>query len=228
MKRRTILTGAMLAFVSPYVGSVKAHSLDSLEEELLQTEKYFQVKDSAPPNFVLDDAFGKTVALAALRGKVIVLHFVYTRCPDVCPLHAEKIAEVQKMVNITPMKGRVVFASITTDPEHDTPQVMQTYGRQHGLDSSNWIFLTKQPKDSEDATRKLAERFGHGFATTSDGLQLHGTVTHVIGPDGRWRANFHGLRFQALNLVLLINGLVNVSVPHQESRSFWSLVRSLF
>uniref|UniRef100_UPI0013D81A57 SCO family protein n=2 Tax=Pseudomonadota TaxID=1224 RepID=UPI0013D81A57 len=72
----------------------------------------------------------------------VVLHFIYTSCPDVCPLHAEKIAEIQKMVNSTPMKDQVVFTSITTDPSKDTPDVLKAYGPAHGLDPVNWLFLT--------------------------------------------------------------------------------------
>ena len=93
------------------------------------------------------------MALNDLRGKVVVLHFVYTNCPDVCPLHAERIAEVQEMVNRTPMRELVQFVTITTDPEHDTPEVMREYGSAHGLNPVNWRFLTSGPDWPEDTTR---------------------------------------------------------------------------
>ena len=67
-----------------------------------------------------------------------------------------------------------------------------------------------KPSDlSEEATRTLAEAFGHRFTKTDDGYQTHGVVTHVIDRTGRWAANFHGLRFESLNLVLYVNGLTN-------------------
>jgi protein SCO1 len=202
---------ALAAFLTilPSSGAALAHSLESLQQDLFKKEPYFQVKDESAPDFVLEDTDGKSVALSNLRGKVLVLHFIYTRCPDVCPLHAEKIADVQKMINITPMKEQVEFITITTDPANDLPEVLRSYGPVHGLDPANWMFLTKRRGDPEDATRKLAELFGHGFDKTNDGLQMHGIVTHIIDRDGRWRGNFHGLKFGPTNLVLYVNALVN-------------------
>ena len=126
-----------------------------------------------------------------------------------CPLHAEKLAQIQEMVNGTPMKHQVQFISITTDPVNDTPDVLRQYGPAHGLDSSNWAFLTTKPDQAEDATRQLAEAFGHKFMKTEDGYQIHGIVTHVIDEQGRWRANFHGLRFNPTSMVVFINALTN-------------------
>jgi protein SCO1/2 len=61
---------------------------------------------------------------------------------------------------------------------------------------------------------------------------MHGVVTHVIDREGRWRANFHGLRFKATNLVVHVNALANdVHGPGEKSereRSFWGRVWSLF
>lgn len=209
-----------------------AHSLDGLQQQLFEKEQYFQIKDQPAPDFALQDAEGKTTGLSDLRGKVVVLHFIYASCPDVCPLHAEKIAEVQAMVNITPMKDHVAFVTITTDPERDTPDILGEYGRLHGLDPVNWMFLTSGPDQPEDTTRKVAERFGHRFVKTDDGLQMHGVATHVIDREGRWRANFHGLNFNSTNLVLYVNGLVNdVHKPGEEGeaeQSFWERILSWF
>jgi protein SCO1/2 len=207
--RYWLITFAAVLTILASAWAALAHSLENLQQDLFKKEQYFQIKDEPAPDFVLEDADGKPVALRDLSGKVLVLHFVYTRCPDVCPLHAEKIADVQKMINITPMKEQVEFITITTDPENDTPEVLRSYGPVHGLDPANWMFLTKSRSDPEDTTRKLAERFGHGFDKTNDGLQMHGIVTHIIDRDGRWRGNFHGLNFGPTNLVLYVNALVN-------------------
>ncbi|MCT9000279.1 SCO family protein [Chelativorans intermedius] len=118
---------------------------------------------------------------------------------------------------------------MTTDPERDTPEVLKGYGPVHGLDpATNWLFLTSGPDKPEDTTRKFAERFGHGFTVTEDGYQVHSVVTHIIDQNGRWVANFHGLGFEPTNMVLFINGLINVNVPHHEPEpSLWSKLRSL-
>ncbi|MPY76148.1 MAG: redoxin domain-containing protein [Alphaproteobacteria bacterium] len=207
-----------------------AHSLEELESMLGDREKYFQPMDKEAPDFTLSNADGGTVRLTDLRGKVVVLHFIYASCPDVCPLHAERIAEVQSMGNQTPMRDAVQFVSITTDPTRDTPDIMRNYGGAHGLDAVNWIFLTTSPGQPEDATRKLAEAYGHKFKKTEDSYQTHGIVTHVIDKEGRWRGNFHGLRFSPPNLVLLVNALVNDYHDGAAvgSESLWDKIRNLF
>ncbi|TIO79578.1 MAG: SCO family protein [Mesorhizobium sp.] len=213
---------ALTALAVGFIHGARAHSLDDIDAMLKSDERYFQPIDKPVPDFTLRGADGRIVRPADLAGKVVVLHFIYTSCPDVCPLHAEKIAEVQKMVNSTPMKDRVVFVSITTDPRKDTPDVLRAYGPTHGLDPVNWLFLTTAPDQPEDATRKLAEAFGHKFTLTDDGYQMHGIVTHVIDREGRWRANFHGLNFQPVNLVTFVNALTNnVERPHHEQDEGW-------
>jgi protein SCO1/2 len=219
---------AALAMLFAHPGPARAHSPESLQQDLFTKEEYFQIKNESAPDFALEDAKGKSVALGNLRGKVLVLHFVYTRCPDVCPVHAQKIAEIQKMVNITPMREQVQFITITTDPQNDTPQVLHDYGPLQGLDPINWIFLTRRKGDPEDTTRRLAERFGHGFDKVKDGLQMHGIVTHIIDHEGYWRGNFHGLRFSPTNLVLFVNALVNdVHKPGESEPQAQSIVKRI-
>jgi protein SCO1/2 len=207
-----------------------AHSLAELQAQLGDREQYFQPLDRETPDFALQDADGRAVTLQSLRGKVVVVHFIYTQCPDFCPLHAEKIAEVQRMVNESPMRDRVQFITITTDPLRDTPEVMRDYGPAHGLDPFNWIFLTSGPEEP-DKTRKLAKEFGHVFTPTDQGTQLHGIVTHVIDRQARLRANFHGLKFEPTDLVGYINALTNDlhARPHpDEPESLWDRLKALF
>jgi protein SCO1/2 len=226
-----IITAFGLSLVLFFAGSyeVSAHSLESLENQLHDKEKYFQPLDKEAPDFTLQDADGRTIGSTDLLGKVVVLHFIYTNCPDVCPLHAERIAEIQEMVNLTPMRDLVQFVTITSDPKRDTPEVMRDYGAAHGLDPVNWTFLTSGP-DRLMATRELVERFGHKFKEVDGGYQVHGVVTHVIDMEGRWRANFHGLKFQPTNLVLFINALTNDvhGAKRSKDQGLWNQLRELF
>ncbi|MGL4287296.1 MAG: SCO family protein [Phreatobacter sp.] len=204
--------------------------MTDVESEFGAREKYFQPVDREAPAFTLQDADGRTVRLADFRGKVVVLHFIYTNCPDVCPLHAERIAEIQTMVRPMPIKDQVQFVTITTDPRNDTGDVRRNYGAAHGLAPGNWVFLSTAPDQPEDATRKLAEAFGHRFIVTADGYQTHSVVTHVIDRDGRWRGNFHTLRFEPANLVMFITALVNDRHDETEAprpRSLWDRLHGL-
>ena len=159
-----------------------------------------------------------SVSLVDFRGKVVILHFVYTNCPDVCPLHTERIADIQKMISGTAMRDLVQFVTITTDPAKDTQEVMRGYGKTHGLKDENWIFLTSG-SDRLNSTRELVTEFGHKFTKINNGIQTHGVVTHIISRDGRWRANFHGLKFNSTNLIIFINALTNDIHSENQSRA---------
>ena len=224
--------GGVLATTSLPTSAHSIKDKGELERLMGDKEKYYQPLDKTAPDFTLQDADGNVVSRADLRGKVAVLHFIYAGCPDVCPLHADRIAEIQEMVNQTPMKDQVQFVTITTDPKNDTPDVLRAYGQAHGLDPINWVFLATTPDQPEDATRRLAQAHGHAFTKTEDGYQVHSVVTHIFDKQGRWRANFHGLKFEPTNLVVYINALVNESNAPPDhghiEQSLWEKVKGLF
>lgn len=224
---RTVLAIAMLISLPL---SASAHSLQEFEQQLEARETYFQAMEKPAPDFMLQDTGGGIHRMADFRGKVLVLNFIYTHCPDACPLHAEKIAEIQKMINGTPMRSKVEFITITTDPERDTRAVLQEYGAAHGLDPANWLFLTAAPNQPADSTRRLAQAYGLEFTPTPDELEMHGVVTHVIDQDGVLRARFHGLEFQPVNLVMFVNALTNhLQKLHEERQpTLWERLKMLF
>jgi len=227
---RVLQLAALVIMLMALIAPVLAHSLDEVDQDLRDREKYFQAVDSEAPRFTLQDAGGRTVSLSGLRGKVVVLNFIYTNCPDVCPLHAERIAELQTMINQSPMKTMVEFVTITTDPKRDRGPVLSDYGQAHGLDPVNWVFATAAPGQPEDSTRKIAEAYGLTFTEGDDGMQMHGIVTHVIDQDGRLRARFHGLKFEPVNLVVFVNALINrTQKPHgHQQPSFWDKLKGAF
>ena len=229
MRRRdlALTLSVVLASAAP---ATAHHPGADLDRVMGSKEKYFQLIDRPAPAFELRGADGKAVTLAGFSDKVVVLHFVYAGCPDVCPLHAEKLADVQAKINLSPMKDVVEFVTVTTDPEKDTAEVLADYGPAHGFDPANWTFLTTLPSQAEDSTGALAKTFGHSFIEGEDGYQTHGVVTHVIDRGGRWAANFHGLRFESVNMVLYINGLINnaAAPPPKEEPGVLDWVKDLF
>ncbi|MBE0577928.1 SCO family protein [Devosia sp.] len=196
----------LLALSAPAIAHHPGANLDAVMGD---KEKFFQAIDQPAPGFDLVDAKGEAVSLADFAGKIVILNFIYAGCLDVCPLHSERLAEIQRLLNQSPMKTQIQFVTVTTDPERDTSAVMEGYGEAHRLDPVNWIFLTRKLDEPEDATRVLARTYGLEFTETEDGQQMHGVVTHVIDRDGRLAAKFHGLRFEPVNMVLYVNGLVN-------------------
>ena len=215
---RLIWSGAILLALTAVAA---AHGPDEVAAEFFDREPFFQAIGKPAPNFVLQDAAGNSVQLTDLAEKIVVLNFIYTTCPDVCPLHSELIADIQAMTADAGMSDMVQFVTVTTDPGTDTPQVMSEYGPIHGLDPANWTFLTVVPGQPEDLTRQLAEAYGHGFSPTEGNYQVHGIVTHIIARGGEWEANFHGLDPDPLNIVLFLNALANHWEKHPEPKSWW-------
>ena len=75
---------------------------------------------------------GSDTTLADYRGKVVVLFFGYTQCPDVCPTTLFEVSEILRALGPDADKMRALF--ITVDPERDTPQVLKAYMANFGAD----------------------------------------------------------------------------------------------
>lgn len=188
-----------------------AHSLKDLESDLHRHERYAQFVDTPAADFRLIDIDGRPVGLTDLKGQVVVLNFIYSRCTDVCPLHMNLIARLQSMVNAAQMAERVQFITVATDTEDAkaTRKIMATYAKTYGLDARNWRFLYRADAAPADTTQRVAEAYGLKFTVAGVGVQMHGVVTHVIDQTGRLRARFHGLKFEPVHLVSYVNALVN-------------------
>ena len=93
----------------------------------------------AAPDFALVDGMtGANVSLGGLRGSVVALAFLYTRCPDICPLTAEYFRQSQTTLGSD--SSRVQFVAVSVDPINDVPQSVRAFSEQHHLDR-NWHFL---------------------------------------------------------------------------------------
>jgi len=95
---------------------------------------------TAPPDFTLTDGIsGTPVTLSAQQGKVVVLSFLYTQCPDICPLTAEEFRQAQQKLTADE-RDRTLFVAVSVDPLHDTPAAVQAFAGDHGL-ATNFVFL---------------------------------------------------------------------------------------
>src|SRR5207245_9916824 len=81
------------------------------------------------PNFSLIDQSGKQVSLSHFKGKPVVLTFLYTHCPDVCPLTAEKLHTV--MQNLGSNAQNVAVLAVSLDPKGDTPASVLNFSQVH-------------------------------------------------------------------------------------------------
>lgn len=85
-------------------------------------------KDNIGGDFTLTDGDGKPFALSSLKGKVVVLSFGYTHCPDICPTELLTYNDTLKQLGDEAKNVAVVFVSV--DPDRDTPELMKQYVKQ--------------------------------------------------------------------------------------------------
>jgi protein SCO1/2 len=142
------------------------------------------------PNFTLTSQDVKPVAIADLRGKVVAVTFIYTECPDICPMLTQKMVQVQDELG-TDFGKKIAFVSISLDPEHDTPEVLKDYAQFWGAKPEGWSFLT----GSLDAVRDVTRRYGVFFSKKEDGSVEHSQLTTLVDADGQMRVQYLGARF---------------------------------
>ena len=150
---------------------------------------------SPAPDFTLTDQSGRIVRLSDLRGRPVVVDFIYTRCPmpDVCPRLSANFARLQKRFG-----EKVTLLSITLDPEYDTPEVLSDYAHRWRA-SPNWLFLTGSPQSIRD----VAGRFGVIY-WPEEGVLTHTSATAVIGKDGELAALLEGSSYTSQQLLDLV------------------------
>lgn len=90
------------------------------------------------PDFHLTDQFGKPISLSQFRGEPVVLTFMYTHCPDICPLTAEKLRQVQQELGKD--ASHVMMLAVSIDPKGDTKATALNFSQAHKL-TANWHYL---------------------------------------------------------------------------------------
>ena len=133
------------------------------------------------PNIPLTTQDGKTVHFFddLIKDKIVAINFIYTRCPDTCPLETAQLVKVQEILGDRVGKD-VFFYSISIDPKNDTASVLKEYKERF---RANWTFLTGKESD----ITKLRKKLGLYIAEIQDGSNNH-NVNMIIGNQttGRW------------------------------------------
>jgi protein SCO1 len=147
------------------------------------------------PDFVLVNQDNQRFDSAQLRGKVVVLNFIFTTCTDVCPLFTANLAQFQRKLHGR-FGGDIFFLSITTDPEVDSAKHLKAYGQRHDTDFKNWAFLT----GSEAQLKAVWDSFGVTVIKKGRGLVQHTSLTTVIDRQGIRRFNYLGEKWRIQDL----------------------------
>ena len=92
--------------------------------------------------------YGEQVTLADYIEKTLVMNFIYTRCPSICPTQTLHLLEIFKELS-DEQRESLVFISISLDPEHDSPETLLAFADQFGIGAQGWAFLTGDREDTE-------------------------------------------------------------------------------
>lgn len=134
-------------------------------------------------DFALTDVGGAHRTLADYRGKVVVLFFGYTHCPDVCPTTMAQLAQARRLLGADATRVQVLF--VTLDPERDTPQLLARYVP--AFDPS-FVGLTGSAVQIEAAAREFKVFFQKVAGPTPDSYTLdHSSGSFVFDPQGHVR-----------------------------------------
>ena len=144
---------------------------------------------AAMPALEMRDQDGQPFSERELRGHVAVVSFMFTSCPDVCPILTNKLAGLR--TNLMAQREQLRIVSISVDPEKDTPAVLKDFAKQHGADYPDWRFLT-------GPLAKLRAMVVSGFKQSLDrgdgspnGI-MHGSHLVLVDQKGMIRGFYRG------------------------------------
>lgn len=156
------------------------------------------------PDFSYTNQNGRRVSLKQYRGKILLVTFIYTRCPfpDYCPRMSQNFAQIYKQIGADPsLDADTRLLSLSFDTEHDTPKILREYAFKIA-DTHNaslfkrWEFGVPR----KDELPKIADFFGLLY-TSDGGLITHSLSTTVISPDGKIVKWYHGNDWRVSDLV---------------------------
>jgi protein SCO1 len=174
MERRTFVAGAAAAALAPF-----ALAVPGMAQELHQdgaawfTNVEVKTQDGRTLRFYDD----------VLKGKIVLINFFFTDCDAICPLMMENLVSVQELLG-SRVGTEIFMASISLQPEHDTPEVLAAYAETYGI-GPGWVLLTGKKEDIELLRHRL------GFVDSdkvedADPEQHIGTVRIANEPMHRW------------------------------------------
>ena len=204
-RRVTLGTASLILGVSVLAGAIawSARARDAVSPGSLERlDVYGQV-----PPFSLIERSGRRITLDDLEGRVWVANFIYTECKESCPIQSLELARVQEeFVGAPDLK----LVSITVDPQHDTPEVLQRYAERYGA-TDRWWFLTGEKREIYClATRgfRLSVADPNAPAPIECGAAFH------LGPRPAWAS--HGSRglFMHSARVVLVDRTARIRAYH--------------
>jgi len=153
----------------------------------------------------------KVMFPAIIKDKVTVVGFIYTHCPDICPMTTHNMYLTQQKLKKNSIDD-VLFLTVTFDPDRDYPSVLKKFGEIRDIDFNNWVFLW----GDKNNTGSLLKRFNivaiNADTTYFDDGELNYSVMHtdrisLVDNKGRLKKNYRGSK---VNLEELYNDIIKL------------------
>lgn len=136
------------------------------------------------PDFRLHDLSGEAVHLSGFQGRVVLLAFVFTSCPGVCPRISGQMAKLQDGLRKEGLFGsKASLLSVTVDPATDTPAVLAKYAKTYGADPAGWKFL----RETSANTRPILKAYDEWTILLPKGAVDHPARVYLIDREGNIR-----------------------------------------
>jgi protein SCO1/2 len=140
------------------------------------------------PAFSFVDQTGKTVTEKTVGNKIYVTDFFFTTCPTICPVMKRQMMKVYNAYKGNP---KVMILSHSIDPEHDTPQVLNTYAKDLGVEGNQWLFLTGQKEKIYEIAQKSYLSVARADKE-ADGGYIHSGAFVLVDKDKHVRGMYDG------------------------------------
>ncbi|MGH7793149.1 MAG: SCO family protein, partial [Thermodesulfobacteriota bacterium] len=124
------------------------------------------------PDFTLVNLKGEKTSLKNLNGKIKIINFIYTFCPDACPIVTGRLSKLQEILREQRLLGETIeMISISLDPERDTSEQLKKYANGFKADGNGWLFL----RGTKEQTKKVLKDYDIWSKKLDDG-----TIDHVM------------------------------------------------
>ena len=173
----------MASIVKPFLFSLVAAAIVVTALQLLGSKPPELPVHGAIGSFALTSADEQPITEANLRGKVTLINFFFSSCPNVCPRVTSQLAALYKKVQDNP---DLQFLSISIDPKRDTPAALRTFAEKYQIDRNRWLVATGPLAETG---RMLLEYFKLG---QGDKPEYHTTYLTLVDHDLRIRGYYHG------------------------------------
>ena len=157
-------------------------------------------------DFSLTDQSGSVFRMADLKGKVVAINFIFTRCTHVCPMATGKMVGIQRELGDS-FASEVHFVSVSIDTLYDSPEVLARYSQALGVNPAGWSFLLGTPEE----VKTVAMNYGVFFLQQADESVDHNLLTTLIDRSGNMRVQYMGEQFDSNEMLDDIRGLISES-----------------